>query len=207
MDNDFVGIGDAAAALGLSRTSLQKLVDGGHLAAVKTAGGHRRIARASLEALQARMGITALRGARSVPDGGTGGAVHARPLTLLLAEDDEVIIAQLTGMLAENYPSVRVDVARDGLEAVLQLERNRPSIVVTDLHMQPFDGFRLIQLIRAKPEYRGVAILAVSSLSPREIEKRGGLPADVLFYRKPLSSERLRGYLDAFVQQQQLALE
>lgn len=45
---DEVGIGKAARPMSLSRTSMQKLVDAGVVAAVKTACGHRRISRSSL---------------------------------------------------------------------------------------------------------------------------------------------------------------
>ena len=47
-DSEFVGIGEAARLMSLSRTSMQKLVDSGEVAAIKTAGGHRRILRKSL---------------------------------------------------------------------------------------------------------------------------------------------------------------
>ena len=52
MTVDYVGIGEAAKILALSRTSIQKLVDSGQLAAVKTTGGHRRILRESIEELK-----------------------------------------------------------------------------------------------------------------------------------------------------------
>jgi len=57
---DFVGIGEAAQILGLSRTSVQKLVDSGQLPAVKTNGGHRRILRSSIDALDQKMGPKAM---------------------------------------------------------------------------------------------------------------------------------------------------
>jgi hypothetical protein len=40
----------------------------------------------------------------------------------------------------------------------------------------------------------------MSGLSNTEIQQRGGLPPEVLFLPKPISMERLRGFLDAHVQ-------
>jgi excisionase family DNA binding protein len=211
MSSDFVMIGEAAEILGLSRTSLQKLVDGGHLAAVKTAGGHRRISRDSLEALATKMGLTALRQQKSAPAAAEAPAAptpiaevvaarEGKGFIVLVAEDDEVVLAMVQGVITRNFPEITLLVARDGLDAVLQLERTRPHLVITDLNMAPFDGFQLIRLIRSKPEYQGIALLVMSALSPDEVVAHGGLPADVLLYRKPVHSERLLGFLDAHVQ-------
>ena len=204
MDSDLVGVGEAAQILGMSRTSLQKLVDGGHLAAIKTAGGHRRISRESLRALGEKMGLGAVRtvaASRAAPAPVLAKESPANgKFTVLLVEDDEVQIALVTTLVQRHFPQIVLQVARDGLDAVLQLERIRPHLIITDLKMEPFDGFRLLQLIHSKPEYAGMALLVMSSLSAKEIDKRGGLPAGVVFYRKPLNAERLTGYLDAHVQ-------
>ena len=203
MKSELVGIGEAAGILGLSRTSLQKLVDSGQLEAIKTAGGHRRISRASLDALNARMGAASLGIARRPPLNPSGAAAPASrsgAMRVLIAEDDEVIIEQMLGLLEKEFPRIEVEVARDGLDAVLKLERTRPSVLVTDLRMEPFDGFRLIQLVRSKPEYAGIALLVISSMAPKEIEKRGGLPEGVVFFRKPMPAERFCGYLQGHLQ-------
>ena len=53
---------EAARLLGMSVRSVQLMVDRGELVAWKTPGGHRRIARASLEHLRATVGKTSLQG-------------------------------------------------------------------------------------------------------------------------------------------------
>ena len=209
MTVDYVGIGEAAKILALSRTSVQKLVDSGQLPAVKTTGGHRRILRESIEALNQKMGpkamlrlaspsqhdqdLLTLAGMRQA--GGSPGE-----LRVLVVEDDAPTAAVLTGVLAKNYPEVRCTLATDGLDAVLQLERTRPQILITDLHMEPFDGFRLIQMVSSRSEYHAIAIIVVSGMSASEIDKHGGLPPRVLLLGKPVNLERLKGFLDAHVQ-------
>jgi excisionase family DNA binding protein len=201
---DFVGIGEATKILGLSRTSIQKLVDSGKLPAVKTNGGHRRILRSSIEALNQKMGHKAmLRLASSQP----GSLQHMTDLygdqaqiQVLIVEDDEPTYSLLVALFETHYPDIKCTVAIDGLDAVLQLERTRPRILITDLNMEPFDGFRLLNMVFSRTEYQAISTIVMSGLSETEIQQRGGLPPEVLFLPKPISLERLRGFLDAHVQ-------
>jgi PleD family two-component response regulator len=126
-------------------------------------------------------------------------SVHANAceLAVLIAEDDAVVSTSITATLTKLYPSIKFVVTEDGLDAVLNLERLRPSILITDLNMKPFDGFSLIQRVSNRAEYQSMSIVVISSMSEQEIEQRGGLPENVLFYRKPLSMDRLKGFFDA----------
>ncbi len=198
--DDFVGMAEASRLLGLSSSSLQKLVDLGRLTAIKTAGGHRRILRSALLAYRhqmahrgepARTGPALLRAALPVQRAG---------FELLLVDDDLVTTDFLRAVVRKHFPDIVCTVARDGMEAILQLERRRPHLVISDLNMEPFDGFRLARLIHSKPEYAGICMLAMSVLSPAEIAARGGLPPGVLFHAKPIHTERLLGYLEGHVQ-------
>jgi excisionase family DNA binding protein len=202
---DFVGIGEAAQILGLSRTSIQKLVDTGQLPAVKTNGGHRRILRSSIESLNQKMGPKAMLRLASSSQGvqRPGPATGQNPtheVNVLIVEDDAVIAVALVGMFETYYPEVHCTIATDGLDAVLQLERIRPQLLITDLNMEPFDGFRLLSMVSSRVEYRSISTVVLSGLSLEDLDRRGGLPPGVLFLPKPISMERLRGFLDAHVQ-------
>ncbi len=201
MSVDFVGIGEASEILGLSRTSIQKLVDSGQLAAVKTTGGHRRILLSAVEEINQRMGPKAmLRLAASAALDAHNSSASQTEIQVLLVEDDGPTAAVITGVFERFYPEVKCLVATDGLDAVLQLERTRPKILITDLSMQPFDGFRLLQMVSGRPEYQGVALVVISGMSDSQIAERGGLPSSAVFLRKPISIDRLRGFIDAHVQ-------
>ncbi|HQS31122.1 MAG: hypothetical protein B7X59_10110 [Polaromonas sp. 39-63-203] len=202
MQQDFVGIGEASRMLGLSRTSLQKLVDAGRIPAVKTAGGHRRLSRTAVEAVHHEAGLTAMLGVTD-PVAVRASAVAAEQadvMTVVVVEDDAATAALMSSLFAEYYPGVNFLLASDGLDAVVLLERNRPQILITDLNMTPFDGFRLLALVSDRREYESVALVVMSSMSDQEIAQRGGLAPDVLFMRKPLDLPRLRGFVDAHVQ-------
>lgn len=197
-----MGSGEASKILGLSRTSLQKLVDSGKIPAVKTAGGHRRLTRESVEAVNQKTGPKALLRLVEplVAEAGAFADDASGELTVLVVEDDAATVALMSKLFADWFPSVNFLFATDGLDAVLMLERNRPRILITDLNMEPFDGFKLLQLVCERPEYQSVALVVISGMDAQEIEARGGLSSGVLFLRKPLDLQRLRGFIDAYVQ-------
>lgn len=202
-DRQYVGIGEASSLLGLSRTSVQKLVDAGRLLAVKTEGGHRRILRDSLRDQLDQM-------ARRIgPDGGTlsgplpTGAPATRragPLQIQIVDDDAVALTLLRSTVQRALPQAQVTLARDGVEAVLMLERLRPDLLITDLHMQPFDGWQLSWLVHERPEFAGVQILALTVATDAEIAERGGLPPGALVRHKPVPHDWLTGWLQAHAQ-------
>lgn len=205
MNANFVGIGEASRILGISRTSLQKLVDCGRLPAVRTTGGHRRLPRDAVDAMSRKVGLKALQRHMVAPAGGDadewGG--HRSAMTVLVVEDDAVTGAMMAAFFEDFYPEVACTVVTDGLNAVLLLERIRPRILITDLNMEPFDGFRLLSLVHDRFEYRSMALVAISSLSDEEITRRSGLASNVLLLRKPINLDRLRGFVDAHVQSHQ----
>jgi len=205
LDTQYLGIGEASRKLALSRTSVQKLVDSGQLIAVKTTGGHRRILQSSLDRLNEKIGPKAMKRLASAASERAASVAPAAPsgateLAVLIVEDDAVVATAICATLAKLYAGVSCVVATDGLDAVLHLERQRPSVLITDLNMTPFDGFSLIKMVLSRAEYKSLSIVVISGLSDQEIQERGGLPANVLFYPKPISMERLKGFFDAHIQ-------
>jgi excisionase family DNA binding protein len=207
LPNDYVGIGEAARLMALSRTSMQKLVDAGEVSAIKTAGGHRRILRSSLmlkvPGNPAPAPLTGSRLGRRHDDARllkSPSLPRTDSLLVLIVEDDAATAALLEATLAPYAPQMTTLTAADGLDAVLLSERSRPDILITDLNMQPFDGFKLIQVVAARSEYKNMLLIVISGMPEREIAARGGLPHNVLFFPKPLDLSRLKGFADAHLQ-------
>ncbi len=202
-DGPYVGIGEAAARLGLSRSSVQKLVDVGRLQAVKTEGGHRRILRDSLreqlDAMARRGGFEASVLEASDPPL-PAAAARRGAFTVQLVNGGPAALARLRTVVQQALPQAHVEEAHDAVEAVLVLERLRPDVLVTDLQLQPFDGFRLAQLVKDRAEFRGVQVLVLTSSSGAEIARRTDLPAGVLVQPESVSSQWLAGWLQAHAQ-------
>ncbi len=179
-----VGIGDAARALGVSRTTVQKMVDSGSLQAVRTAGGHRRILRQSLEShLNARMPVRRLH--------------EGRRLQVLVAEDNMLMRQTYEQRLSRMGLPLELHFSVDAVDALLQIERRRPHVIITDLRMEPFDGFHLLRILRDQPAFASQWVMVVSAMTPEEVEDKGGLPGSVVVYGKPPQWDRIRGFLEA----------
>lgn len=179
-----VGIGDAARALGVSRTTVQKMVDSGSLQAVRTAGGHRRILRESLEShLSARMPVRRLN--------------EGRRLQVLVAEDNMLMRQTIEQRLGRMGLPLEMHFSVDAVDALLQIERRRPHVIITDLRMEPFDGFHLLRILRDQPAFASQWVVVLTAMTPEEVEEKGGLPSSVMLCTKPPQWDRIRGFLEA----------
>lgn len=178
---------EAAAKLGVSPSTVKKMIDSGTLQAWRTEGGHRRISVESVEAAAQAKGRVAARPQR-------------RNLMVLVVEDNPVMLKAYTRLFSRWDESVDLQVAQDAAEALLAIAQRRPDVVITDLAMKPFGGFHLIRTVRNSADLRDIRILVITGLDEKEIAANGGLPADVLCYSKPVPNERLTGYIDAQLQ-------
>jgi excisionase family DNA binding protein len=176
---------EAAEIIGVSLSTVQKMVEAGTLQAWKTKGGHRRIPVEAAHALA--------RGKKAVDRPFNSAAV-------LIVEDNPTMVTLYEKIFSRRTPAPVLTVAADAAEALLLIERIRPALIVTDLMMEPFDGFHLLRVLQRSPEFARIRVLVVSALSANAIADKGGLPAGVIVYRKPLVQERFEGYLDAFLQ-------
>lgn len=194
----FVGTKEAALILGVSISTVQKMVDAGTIRAWRTDGGHRRLALESLKEAAARLNV----GARN---GGAGDAAgHGGPVRVLLVEDNALAMKAMSKVLAAYEGRVHAVFARDAAEALLKCSEVEPDLVITDLIMEPFDGFHLIRVLRNSERLSRTTILVVTGMSAKDMAARGALGEDVTVYRKPVSADRLSGFLDAFLQQRTL---
>lgn len=179
---DILTTQQAARILGLSTTTVQKMVASGELEAWVTSGGHRRIFRSTLDSkIQLR----------------NDADTSPRELRVLLAEDDAIQATYFKTLLKRCRHPVLLTVATDASQALIQIERQRPDVVVTDLMMQPFDGYHLIKSLSAEPAYRSIELVVVTAKTPQEASADGVLPDWITLYQKPVQAERLLGYIDA----------
>ena len=189
---EFISTAQAAKQLGLSLGAVQQMVECGTLAGWKTAGGHRRIRQDSVDALLAR--------ARSPGLQPRAGSANSK-VRLLVVEDDRL----LQGIYRETFAAwdspLDVRIIGHGLDALVEVGREPPDLVVADLRIPGIDGFVVVRRLREGAPSRHAAISVVSALSAKEIAAAGGLPPDVTVYRKPIPFQELHGYVQALIAQ------
>ena len=82
-------------------------------------------------------------------------------MATILIVDDEYVIADILGYALEDegYMVVKAGHGRKGLEI---LERDRPSLVITDFMMPLMDGMEFARSIRQHPNFGNTPILLMS---------------------------------------------
>ncbi len=87
--------------------------------------------------------------------------------------------------------------AADGLEGIRKASAERPDLVLVDIAMPGLDGYEVTLRLRARPELRGVPIVAITAEGNRETSLAVGCDG---FLQKPIDARSfaatLRGYLD-----------
>lgn len=92
-------------------------------------------------------------------DGGSGGIDGA---CVLLVDDNQQNLELMQAYL-EALP-VRLETARDGIEAIAAVERAQPDLVLLDVMMPRMSGFEVCQKIKQNPATRDVVVIMVTAL-------------------------------------------
>ena len=99
--------------------------------------------------------------APAVPSLPVSPAVAAEPPLILVVDDSAVVRAKMVKLLKSvNY---RVEIAKNGVQALELIPQLQPHIVVTDIEMPEMDGYELIARLEADPALRTIPVFAVSS--------------------------------------------
>jgi excisionase family DNA binding protein len=178
----------AAELLGVALSTVQLWTENGVLSAWKTGGGHRRIARRSVEEV--------LRQQRAAAAG--TGAGDRMPVIVVVEDQPELRKLYELQFEARELP-FRTVVAGNGFEGLVQIGRWRPDIVITDLLMPGMDGFQMIRALKGMSGMKDVMTIVVSALSRGEIDARGGLADDLRLFHKPLDFDDLERVIRAHV--------
>ncbi len=89
-------------------------------------------------------------------------------------------------MYAE-YMGAQYDVlvAASGTDAMLQLARRRPDLLITDLSLPDFDGFELVRRMRGQPALATVPVICLSGHGGPSYEQRAREVGCSLLLQKP----------------------
>lgn len=183
-EREYCSTSEAAQMLGVSLGTVQQMVENGLLEAWKTAGGHRRIRIGSVEDYLRRR---------------SSGVTNAHPVALrvVVAEDDR-IMQRLYAHTFETWAlPLEFRLVESGFDGLLEIGRQQPDLLISDLVMPGLDGFAMISKLRSDPKLADMDIVVVTGLSPEDIADRGGLPDDVTVYGKPVPFKELKGYIQA----------
>jgi len=99
-------------------------------------------------------------------------------VSVLIVEDDEVVRTSLADVIA--FLGYRTRSVADGLSALIEIRREVPDILLSDLNMPAMSGFELLSVVRRR--FPAIYVIAMSGMFT-ESPDPPGVTADV-FYRK-----------------------
>ena len=130
-----------------------------------------------------------------------------KPLTILMADDDEEDRMMTGEVLEEVSPANRLRFVRDGEELMEYLYRRgdyadpaeapRPSLLLLDLKMPRKDGHEALREIRADPGFRSMPVVVLTSSKAEEDLRRAYELGVNSFITKPADFSGLVGVMEA----------
>ncbi|MGA1357626.1 MAG: response regulator, partial [Prochlorothrix sp.] len=115
--------------------------------------------------------------------------LHDRSISLLLAEDNEANIITLKSYLeAKGY---RLQVVRDGQEALAAIERSAFDLILLDIQMPGLDGLSVMRSIRNGTALPNVPIIALTALAMKGDQERCLAAGATNYIHKPIRMNQL----------------
>jgi type II secretory ATPase GspE/PulE/Tfp pilus assembly ATPase PilB-like protein/CheY-like chemotaxis protein len=121
---------------------------------------------------------------------------HGQPASKVLLVDDEDSLRKVMRDLLER-DGYAVTEARDGVQALDQVDRVGPDIIVLDLNLPGLDGYGVLSHLRSRPATAGIPVIVLTAKGDEDNEVRVfELGADD-FLTKPFRARALSARLEA----------
>jgi DNA-binding response OmpR family regulator len=109
--------------------------------------------------------------------------------SVLIVDDEPNIVRSLEFLMTKAGYEVRV--ARDGEQALSEIAKAPPDLVLLDAMMPKRDGFDVCQTIRGNPDWTGIRVIMLTAKG-RDIEREKGLAMGADDYiTKPFSTREV----------------
>ena len=124
-------------------------------------------------------------------------ALQETARTVLVVEDSTTQRKIICKMLNQNgYCSVE---ASDGYEAIAQVNKTKPDLILLDIIMPGIDGYKVMSAIKEKPGMENVPILMLTSRDSLIDKVRGRVSGTDEYLTKPFKSEELIEKVDKYL--------
>ena len=125
-----------------------------------------------------------------------GSGAHGQPASKVLLVDDEDSLRKVMKDLLERDGYI-VTEARDGVQALDQVDRVGPDIIVLDLNLPGLDGYGVLSHLRSRPATANIPVIVLTAKGDEDNEVRVfELGADD-FLTKPFRARALSARLEA----------
>jgi CheY-like chemotaxis protein len=117
------------------------------------------------------------------------------PRRILVVEDDNSLSMMLRLIMKIQQEEWQLAGAVNGAEALAQVEKFEPDLVLLDLMMPEMDGFEFARRLRAEPRYDDVKIVVLSALSDPASKRKAREIGITEYWTKPIMPDELQAGL------------
>ena len=124
---------------------------------------------------------------------------HTDERRLIMIVDDSVTVRKVTSRLLERQ-GFDVVTAKDGVDAMEQLENVKPDLMLLDIEMPRMDGFEVTNLVRHHELHQDMPIIMITSRTGEKHRERA-LSLGVTHYMgKPFQESELLENIEALLE-------
>jgi CheY-like chemotaxis protein len=116
-------------------------------------------------------------------------------ISVLLVDDEDGLRKALRDVLEDD--GFRVFDARDGAEAIEQIDRHAPDVVVLDLMLPQVDGFEVLRMLRAREATVSTRVIVLTAHGDEDSEVRVFRAGADDFLAKPFRARALSARIRA----------
>lgn len=110
--------------------------------------------------------------------------------TILLLDDSAIVVKSLKKVL--NNWGYKVKGITDPLDAIVSVKTNNYSLVIVDLYMPRFCGYRFLKQLSKEKENQQCCLMTSAELDEPLLKKSLALDNVKWFLKKPVSVEKLQ---------------
>ncbi|WP_447508170.1 Hpt domain-containing protein [Acinetobacter lactucae] len=115
---------------------------------------------------------------------------------LIMIVDDSVTVRKVTSRLLERQ-GYDVVTAKDGVDAIEQLENIKPDLMLLDIEMPRMDGFEVLNLVRHHDLHQDMPVIMITSRTGEKHRERAFALGVNQYMGKPFQEEDLLHNIDA----------
>ena len=119
----------------------------------------------------------------------------------ILMVDDAVTILMMETMFLSKEPYDLIT-AKDGQEAIDQVESERPDLILMDVVMPKMDGFEAVQKIRENEATKSIPIIMVTTRGEEDNMEKGYKNGCNDYVTKPINGPELLTKIRNFLEEQ-----
>ena len=111
---------------------------------------------------------------------------------ILVVEDDNSLSVLLRLIMKVQQEDWDVSSAANGVEALSQVDKFRPDLILLDIMMPEMDGLEVVRHLRGDERHKDQKIVILSALSDPETQRKAKEAGVLEYWIKPISPDELR---------------